>query len=337
MRNVLIVGVGGIGKRHVEGFIATGRARVSIVELDEAKRVDARDRFELDQVYASFDDANLGDFDAAVICTPANLHVPMAGKCAAANLPFFLEKPLAVTMDGVDELLSEVARRNLVARVAFVRRASEETLQLRQQLQSGRLGQLRLCHINTSQEYPKYRPDYREIYFAREESGGGTVLDGATHMIDLLLWLMGRISDVSAMYDQLVLQGVEVEDTALITLRFESGQMALININQFQKPNVATVEMAGTEGNLLLDFLSGDLRFASDDSGNWDLLYSPGDIDSRAFHQDRFRKQAAMFLDALDGEPCHLTTLEEARESLRVALAAKESWKTKRIIHLNGD
>ena len=108
--------------------------------------------------------------------------------------------------------------------------------------------------------------------------------------------------------------------------------MAQININQFQKPNVSLIELIGTEGNLVLD--AAALKFANDDSGKWEASHPLGDLDVMTAHEARFVRQATMMLDLLDGESCCLTTLEEARDNLCLALAAKESYRTKRIIQL---
>ena len=198
---------------------------------------------------------------------------------------------------------------------------------------AGKIGRVRLAYLNSSQEFPKYRPDFQRTYYARPEMGGGAILDAASHLFDMLIWIMGRPTDVSCMYDRLVLQGTDVEDTCLVTIRFESGAMANVTINQFQKPNVATFEFIGEAGNLMIEHST--LKFADDDSGKWkeQRNYMDGLVPTEA-HQARFRLQADAMLDAVEGKPCWLATLDEARDNLRVALAAKQSWIEKRIISL---
>lgn len=326
-KHVLIIGAGGIGQRHIRGFLKTGRARVSIVEpVAERRAAVLRDH---PHVQAEPD---LVAADLAVICTPAHLHIPIAQRCAEAGIPFLLEKPLATNFDGVDQLLHTVDERRLVARVAFVRRASPEMLALRDRIRAGEIGDLRLCYMNASQDFRKYRPDYRETYYAREASGGGAILDCATHFIDLLVWCFGEPVEVAAMADRLEFQGVECEDTCLITIKFRSAGFAQININQFQKPNTTTIEMIGTAGNLLQR--DDALHFANDDSGRWVTTEFRAGLSSAEFHQERFRRQADLMLDALAGKPDPLTTLSEAALNLRVALAAKESARTKQNVLL---
>lgn len=333
MRRVLIVGSGGIGRRHIKGFLKTGRASLAVVEPDEGRRNAVLAEFPIEDAYKSIDEANLSSFDLAVICSPAHTHVAIMKRCVAANLAFLVEKPLSVSMDGVDEVCAEVARRGLLARVGYVRRVAEEVRGLRQQILDGKIGSLKLAYLNTSQDFPKYRPDFQRTYYARPEMGGGAILDAASHLFDMLIWLMGRPTDVTCMFDRLVLEGTDTEDTCLVTIRFESGAMANITINQFQKRNAATFEFIGTKGNLLIDH--SVLKFTDDDSGQWSEAYDfmEGLVPMEA-HQERFAMQANALLDALDGKPCDLATLDEARLNLQVALAAKASWLEKRIVSI---
>jgi len=334
---VLIIGGGGISRRHMRAFRETGRAELSLVEPIPERRKERAAEFGLRETWARLDDVDLDRWHAAVICAPAHVHVPIGLRLTDAGVPFLMEKPLAVTLDDVDELLRRVADRRLPARVAYVRRASPETQAFIEQVREGRIGTVRMMLNISAQDFRKYRPDYRETYYARPEMGGGAILDCASHFLDLILLLMGRVAEVASMYDRLVFEGTNTEDSALISLRFASGAMAQMVINQFQKPNVALLEAMGTHGNLVMDAANAVLRFADDDSGRWQTRNFTNGMDMTAFHALRFRRQAEMFLDLIEGRPCPLTTLEEACDNLRVALAAKESGRTGRTVRLDAD
>jgi len=336
VKKVLLIGTGGIGKRHIRGFLKTGRARLSVVEPDAEKRADATQTYDIERGFARLDDAPLRDFNAAVVCSPAHTHIAIGQRLAEAGLPFLLEKPLSVSMDGVDRMIETVNSKGLAVRVGYVQRVRPWILKLKEQLDAGRVGKLRMVYANSSQEYPKYRPDYQKIYYARRASGGGAILDAATHTIDLLQWFLGPVSQVTAMYDRLVLQGVECEDSALISLRFASGVLAQINMNQFQKPNVSEIEWIGDKANLRLVNQKGELQFAADDSGQWVCEpFETGGKSPMEIHESMFAVQAGAYLDIVEGKPSlTLATLEDARQSLRVCLAALESGRAKRTVDL---
>lgn len=333
MKNVLIIGAGGIGRRHIKGYLATNMVSLSIVEPDDKKISTIKEEFSIDKTYTSIQQANLTEFDLAVICSPANMHVDAMNICAQNNLSFMVEKPLSTSMEGIDEIIQLVKKNNLFARVGYTRRNSHVSRALKDQIDNNKVGDVKLVYINSSQEFPKYRPDYQTIYYAHPEMGGGAILDAATHMIDQLIWIIGKPTEVSCMFDRLVLKGTKTEDTCLINIRFESGIMANITVNQFQKPNVNSYEFIGTKGNLKLDH--SILRFADDDSGKWkeEKDYMQG-LDPMEVHQNNFLLQAERILNGLEGKECDLATLEEAKLNLKVVFAAKQSWQEKKIISI---
>lgn len=334
MKQVLVIGTGGIGKRHIRGLIKTGRAELTFVEPHEQRRLEAVGDYRPKAAFEALEDVDLRAFDCAFICAPAHVHLPIMTACAKAGLPFLVEKPLAVSMGGVDEALAAVQAAGIEARTGYIRRIAPELNAAREAVHAGKIGDLKLAYVFGGQEFPKYRPDYRETYYARPEMGGGAILDGASHSIDFLCWFMGRPREVMGMYDHLVLPGTEaVEDTASISIRFDSGAMAFLAMNQFQKPNENRIEFIGTAGNLRLE--GSTLSFADDDSGarkeGRDFMDGMRPMEA---HEARFALQANEMLNAIEGEPCRLATLAEARTSLAVALAAKQSWDERRIITL---
>ena len=333
MKNILLIGAGGIGRRHIKGYLETKRAIISIVEPDKNKIQKIQNDFQIKKAFTSIEEVDLSEFDFAVICSPANMHVEAMKVCAENKLSFMVEKPLSTSMEGVDEVIELVTKNKLFARVGYTRRNSHVSRALKNQIDNNKVGDVKLVYINSSQEFPKYRPDYQTIYYAFPEMGGGAILDASTHMIDQLIWMIGKPAEVSCMFDRLVLKGTNTEDTCLINIRFENGSMANITVNQFQKPNINSYEFIGTKGNLTLDH--SILRFADDDSGKWkeEKDFMQG-LDPMEVHQNNFLLQAERILDGLEGKECDLTTLEDAKLNLKVVFAAKQSWLEKKIISI---
>ena len=334
MKNIILIGAGGIGKRHIKAYLETNRANISIVEPDNEKINNIKNNFKIAKVFNKIEEVELSEFDLAIICSPANFHVEAMKVCALNKLPFMVEKPLSTSMDGIDEIINLVKKNKLFARVGYTRRNTENNRALKEKILNNKIGDLKLVYINASQEFPKYRPDYQNTYYAHPEMGGGAILDAATHMIDQLIWIIGKPTEVSCMFDRLVLTGTNTEDTCLINIRFENGSMANIVVNQFQKPNIHTYEFIGTKGNLRLDH--SIIKFSDDDSGIWkeEKNYMEG-LDPMEVHQNNFLLQANRILDGLEGQECDLATLEEAKLNLKVVFAAKLSWQEKKIIKIS--
>ena len=122
VRNILVIGVGSIGERHLRCLQATGRAHVSICEINEKRRARVVREYGVTEAYADLDSAMAGTYDAAVIATPAHLHVAMAIRLAEAGVHLLIEKPLSTSFDGIEMLEATLSRNNLRAAVAYVLR-----------------------------------------------------------------------------------------------------------------------------------------------------------------------------------------------------------------------
>ncbi|NOZ22413.1 MAG: Gfo/Idh/MocA family oxidoreductase [Planctomycetes bacterium] len=333
--SVLIVGGGSIGERHLRTFQQTGEVAASICEPREKKLRELRQKYSVAKAYADFDDAPLSEFDAAVICTPPHLHIPMAIKAAEAGCHLLVEKPLSHSMDGVDDLIALAREKNLTTGVAFVLRHTPLYTRMKEKLDSGIIGQVRLACIKSGQQFSKYRPDYRNTYFARKSMGGGSILDAVSHLLNYLEWCLGREHEVCCMYDHLSEMEIETEDCAFLTLRFEGNVIAQIEQNLFQKDYQLYLEFVGSEGTLRLGgtLQQGAARpqigFCRSDDEGWEIEPIP-----EYERDDTFTAQAQNFLNAIRGEEQIRTTLEEGRRTLKVCLKAKESYETKRILSI---
>ena len=107
--NLLIIGVGSIGERHVRCFGRTGRVRISICDSNAALCEQVATRYDVARWTSSLDEALVESCDAAVICTPAHLHIPMAAQLTEAGIDLLIEKPLSTSLEGVAELTEAIA------------------------------------------------------------------------------------------------------------------------------------------------------------------------------------------------------------------------------------
>src|SRR5262249_12580785 len=137
-------------------------------------------------------------FDAAVIATPAPLHVPQAKMLVNRGAHVLIEKPLGVNLDGVEALMDLTARKRVVAAVAYVMRTNPALAAIRDALRAGQFGKpLELVAV-AGQDFAFYRPAYRETYYSRRASGGGAVQDALTHLVNAGEWLAGPMDRVVA-------------------------------------------------------------------------------------------------------------------------------------------
>jgi predicted dehydrogenase len=315
---VLVVGVGSIGERHLRCFKATGRAELSLIEINPALRQSVAQRYGISAGFADVKEALEEKPDIAVIATSADSHVAIATRLANAGLHLLIEKPLSTSLDGIGDL-EKMIRRGVIAVVGYVYRCHPLLAAMRQALAAGQFGKPVELIVVAGQHFPTYRPAYRDTYYTSRTTGGGAIQDALTHLINAGEWLLGPIDRLVADSAHQVLEGVEVEDTVHLLARHGSV-MASYSLNQHQAPNEITFTVVCERGTLRCEFHEHRWRWMSDPGGDWhDEVIVPMERDTV------FIAQANAFLDAVEGKSLPPCSLAEAVQSLRVNLAALAS------------
>ena len=319
MHRVLVIGVGSIGERHLRCFQSTGRAEMGLCEINDGLRDKIASQYGVASVFASLEDALEVAWDAAVVATPAHTHIPIATRLARAGVHLLIEKPLSTSTEGIPSLVEEVTSRRLLAAVAYVYRAHPMLASMRSALAGGRFGRPLEIVAICGQNFPFYRPAYREIYYKDRATGGGAIQDALTHLVNAGEWLAGPVDWLCADAAHQALEGVEVEDTVHLITR-QSGALGSYVCNQHQAPNETSITVVCERGTARFEAHACRWRWMTEPSSEW--------VDEAAgpFERDEvFRRQAAAFMDALEGGAEPLCTLTEGIQTLKANLAALKS------------
>ena len=327
MKSLLIIGTGSIGERHLRCFQSTGRCRVTACEPNPALRERMTAHYGCG-AHASLEEAlAAGPWDAAIICTPAHTHIPIARTCLAAGLSVLIEKPLSVSLDGLGALAAEMETSGRVVRVAYTHRSIPTMRATREIIQSGRLGTIRHVTVVSGQNFPAARPAYASTYYAQRSTGGGCIQDALTHILHAVEWIVAPIETVYCDAHHQALETTEVEDTVNLIAQLSGGIPASFTTNQFQAPNETTLTIHGLQGSVRAEVHRQrvGLLFQGDTEWVWTRL----PVEER---DAMFVRQAEAFLDACEGQPDYLATLTEAAQTLQVNLAALQSSDTRSLV-----
>jgi predicted dehydrogenase len=181
------IGCGGFARRyHVPALLGSDQARIAAV-------LDPGDAPALAELCATAGAARvdalpalLGAVDAVIVSTPHTLHASHAAAALGAGLPVLVDKPFVMTAADAIRLADDAGRRGLVAGVAFNRRFDRGCLRAREMIRAGAIGRVR--YVETVQLGYE-----RAGWFLDPALGGGGPFTGrATHMADLIPWLLGR-------------------------------------------------------------------------------------------------------------------------------------------------
>ena len=321
---VLVIGTGSIGERHVRCMQATERAQMGVCEINDELRAEVAARYGLALAFDSLTHALEHPWDAAVIASPADTHVPIALQLAEAGVPMLIEKPLSVSLDGLDELTRRIEARGLLAAVAYVYRAHPSLRGMKTMIDAGRFGKPLHVTVVSGHSFPTFRPAYQEIYFKNRRTGGGAIQDALTHLVNAVEWLVGPTERVAVHAERKVLSNVAVEDTVNMLAR-NGAVMACYSLNLYQAPSELTVAVVCERGTLKLELHKERFRWKvtpDNRHGASEWHNVPAGVSEL---DEWFMVQERAFLDALERTAEPLCTLAEAAQTLRVNLAALAS------------
>lgn len=252
---VAVVGLGEIGQVHVDGLMRSPAARlVAVTDLDEhvcnetAARTGARSVDGLEAV--------LGDpeVQAVSLCLPHHLHHPLALQVIAAGRHVLVEKPLAIDAAECRAIRDAAQAAGVSAGVSHNQLFHPPHVKARALIDEGAIGDpvmLRL-RLGIGGKYPGWRTDVGS-------AGGGLLFDAGVHRFYLARYLFGEAEVTGAVLDR---PGAEGEDVAVVTLRFESGAIGVIEAN-YHGPAGAfddSVEIVGTSQSLYLSGVEAEFE-----------------------------------------------------------------------------
>lgn len=322
---LLVLGGGSIGARHLTNLAASGVAALALAEPDSTRRK----ALCADTGAAAF--AELRDGlgwgpEAVIIATPSHLHVQQALEAARHGCHVFIEKPLSHSLNGLDELQAEIDERRLVSMVACNMRFHPGPSRVKALLEESAIGRIVSARLHTGSYLPDWRPgtDYRDSYSASEAMGGGAILD-CIHEIDLALWFFGPGRLLAAASSRAETIGLDVEGTAELLIRHDSGVLSSVHLNFVQRDYKRSCSVIGSEGTIEWDWQAGAvrcLRPGGETPHRWPL---PADWAIN----DMYVAELRHFLECVESRNVTANPVSRAIEAVRVALAAKSAAEAK--------
>lgn len=343
---VLFIGLGGIGQRHLRNLRAIVGDTLEVIayrERNSSKVItdklaieegaDLQSQFGI-RVFSDLGEALAERPLIAFICNPTSKHMTAATAAAQAGCHLFIEKALSDSMEGVEELIALTETKGLVCLVGYQMRFHPCLRGLENILKLGSLGRVLAVNAEVGEYMPGWHQyeDYRQLYAARRDLGGGVIVS-QIHEFDYIQWLFGLPTSVYAVGGHLSTLEIDVEDVASITMTcMQGGQTIPVHLHQdyLQRPPTRTCKVVGDAGKVVLDFMGLSLTHYGKDGAV--VAHS----DFSGFERNRlFMDQTRHFLECVGtaSEPC--VTLRSGAQSLRMALAARQSMETGEIVKLN--
>lgn len=331
---ILIVGLGSIGKRHVE-IISQAFPQVHIVVYRHRSCDSIQDdSLPIRHCTSSLDEAIAFKPQLAIIANPATKHVIIAKKLAIHGIDLMIEKPISNNYQDSLELIDVCRQHNALLTVAYNLRFLPSLIHFKQCVELKMVGDIYAVRSEVGQYLPSWRPesDYRNGVSARKDMGGGVLLE-LSHEIDYLRWIFGKVDWVQAHASRQSHLEIDVEDSASIILGMErsvgSDLIASLNMDFIRHDTTRRCYAIGEKGTLMWDAISGEVKKFPQGGESWEVLSQS--LPDRNY---TYTQEIASFFEAVESRGDLAISAKDGVEVVRVIEAIKESSRKGKKVHL---
>lgn len=313
---ILIVGLGSIGKRHLNNIFSLGYRNIVLVSRSKNIPIE----YSALQVFTTIQAAiEVEKFDAAVICTPTAQHIEALTLLLESGIKnIYVEKPVSNSFNHILKVQSLITNSSSRVQVGFDMHYDLGLQKVKSLIHQKVIGQIVSVNAQVGQYLPDWRPqeDYSKGMSAKKETGGGVMLD-LVHEFDYLYWLMGEAETIASFNKNSDALKIETEDIAEVLIKFKNGILGTIHLDYLQQKLVRNCLITGSHGSIKWDLSSSKVNWVLADKSEHHFDYTGFE------RNDRF---VNIMKDFLSKNINHLTTnFQQGLISLKMVLAAKYS------------
>jgi xylose dehydrogenase (NAD/NADP) len=297
---------------------------VAVASRDHKTAVDYADKWNIPNAFCSYQDMLSSEIiDAVYISLPNHLHAEWSIKAMEAGVHVLCEKPFAISVDEVDQMIAASRQYKRVLAEAFMYRHHPQTKIAGEMIQSGQLGDI--CNIQGVFNFTITNP--RNIRLI-PQYGGGSLWDVGIYPVSFAQFIMGGLPERVSGFQWIGKAGVD--ETFAGILNYSDNRMAMIS-SSFRMPFHTSIEILGTDGRLILN-----RPFVAMDK-NRQMIFHPREGKPKEIPvstKELYLGEVEDMNNAiLDGAPNYLT-LDETRNHIRTVVALYESARSRKVVDL---
>ena len=330
MTNVLIVGYGSIGKRHLENFLQFKDIRLTVytkrndLQLLKKKGI---------KVSNSLTECLKENPDIGVIANETSLHTPIAIKLAKEGLDLFLEKPLSNSLKDIEKLRAIVKKNKLITQMGCNLRFHPCIKKIKSLIEQQKIGKIISAQVQNYGYLPDHIEDYKKSYAGRKDLGGGVILTNAIHEIDYMYWFFQEVENVISMSGKFSDLDVTAEDYAPSLLKFKNKIIGELHLDYFQRPEFRSCKIRGTKGEIYWDSVDNCVDVFNMNKKRWETKFDSGfsnNLDTYSSYVEELKH----FLKCVKRRKETINDLEQGVTTLKIALAIKKASKLMRSVNV---
>ena len=313
IKTILIIGFGSIGRRHLK-IIKKIRPAIKVnILLRPISLKKIKDQKLVNKTFTNIKDALDEGADAAIVASPANLHIEHSIEVLKAKIPVLIEKPISDNLKNCSELKQIMKSNNCLVTVGYVLRHSKILNKFQEIINESHIGKSLYTEIKCGSYLPEWRKDidYRKSVSANSSLGGGILLE-LSHEINYANWLFGPFKNMKSISINSEHLDINVEDIAKIIAINNNNLLVSIHLDFCSASDERYCKLYGTLGFINLDFNNHLITIKKNDSKETLKI----EVDEN--YNDMYVNQINDFLNCIENHSNPIVTIDDALDTLKL-------------------
>lgn len=311
------IGVGGIATIHLKNIANNDHAEIIAVCDVVRETVESRAKEYQAKPYLDYQEMlNKEELDAVYVCVPPFVRGDIEEHVVEKGIHIFAEKPVELNLQTAVKKATLIKKSGVINASGYCLRYMDTVKIARDYLLDKKVAMVRGYYLSTFVEVP--------FWFRVKSKSGGQLVDQATHVLDLMIYLVGDIEKVNAMMALQTMddvEGLDIPDVTSVNVSFKSGAVGQLASSIMQPDHQVGLELLGRD--FRLELKGTTLTIIENKSTK---IY-----ESKV---DFLIEETRAFIEAVrtNNQALVLSSYEEGVRTLAASLAANESQKVNETI-----
>lgn len=329
----LFCGLGSVGQRHLNNLTLLNE--INIIAFRSTKSLIQNRRIKIPS-FRSLEKAIKQKPDVAFITNPSIFHIPYALKLAKNGCHLFIEKPLALNNDGLEELVQIAKDKRLVIAVGFMMRFHPAVIQIKEWLDNKVIGYPITVRMTCGEYLPLWHPweNYEKSYAGQKKLGGGPI-NTLSHEIDLVNYFFGRPKSLFALESRPSLLKISTEHAVEILFQYRDKLLVEVHLDYLQNPPKRIWEIIGNNGKIEFDYYLNELTLYIMDKNNSKYTATKIEYKNNFERNDMFKHELFDFIYCIKNNKIPKASLKDGVINTKLLIAIHRSIKGGKKVIIN--
>ena len=322
-----VLGAGAIARAaHIPGYAASENCELTaIADISPESLAGVREKWQFKKEYSDCSELIQTEKpDLVSICLPNIYHARYAIEAMEAGCDVILEKPVATTLEDALAIAEAQKRTGRKLAVCFSHRFNQMVIAAKNAVDAGAIGKPYMMRVRFAHGGPFPGWAVSDWFYDPERAGGGAVLDMGIHAMDLMLWFLGKATEVKGFAGTLR-KDIAVDDNMTALLKFGNDAMGYMECGWTSCAGFSGQEIMGDNGAITIDYAKGEVVLCSGVNSPDGSLKMETQVIAKSGKLTAWQNQMAVFIEEKIAGKDFSTSIQDGIEALKVGLGVYES------------